>query len=355
MATENTEKQKTKKAKRTRPSAISSIGTAISVNEDKAEEAKSELKHKIANGVAELIEIDLIDEIEVFKTKMHNRTAFDKNAILEFAHNLNEIGAKGLLGTGLMQPIIVRKNKNRYERIAGFRRIEAFKVNKSTHIPALIFEDIDDATARFMRNSENAQREANNPYDELVGILEHIALLLNYDEVKKVTSFLYKIGNSKKGKSQMNDEDNELYAQFVDILSRVGRYSLSALTERLIILNFKEVVLKELTENNIGYTEAKLLNKVASEKDIVKLIAFVKTTKPTTKVLNEKIASLKPIEAKKPSKLDEAKSHLTSFKKSAYNSLNSEDKETADSILKEITIKAKMLETLIKKDSQPSS
>jgi len=337
-----------------RPAPISSIGQAVEKNETIEKQAIEKLDESKSNNNATLVDIELIDEIKIFNSEsMHNRTAYSKEDILNLAHNMIQMKGKGCLETGVIQPIIIREKKGRYERISGFRRIEACKINREDKIPAIVLRNIDDATARFMRSSENLQREANNPYDELVGILENIALLVGYDNIKQVTSFLFKISNSNKGKSSLSDEDNKLYIKFTEILERIGRYSLSALTERLTILNFKEIVLKELIQNSINYTEAKLINRVKDEKIIQTLLNYVKTTKPTITILKQQISNLQKNKNKKlETNYDILKKQISYFSKSDYKKLSGNKKILVDKAIDDITERLNDIRELVEKEDK---
>lgn len=72
----------------------------------------------------------------------------------------------------LQQPITVmpfqhpQNPKIKWRIVAGHRRHAAFKVNKSTHIPAMIRTDLDELTARLLNLTENLKREALNIVQE---------------------------------------------------------------------------------------------------------------------------------------------------------------------------------------------
>jgi len=72
--------------------------------------------------------------------------------------------AASLRTTGLIQPIVVRKNGEGYQLIAGERRWRAAKVAGLTSIPAIIRE-VDSSTQAQMALVENIQRENLNPID----------------------------------------------------------------------------------------------------------------------------------------------------------------------------------------------
>src|ERR1041385_6499341 len=74
---------------------------------------------------------------------------------------------------GIIQAITVRPSKNgeRYEIIAGSRRLEAAKAAGLTHIPATV-RDVDDQEARQINATENLQREDLHPMEAAKGLSE---------------------------------------------------------------------------------------------------------------------------------------------------------------------------------------
>jgi ParB family chromosome partitioning protein len=72
--------------------------------------------------------------------------------------------AASLKSTGLIQPIIVRRSGERFELIAGERRLRAAKLAGLTTLPAII-RDVDGFTQAQMALVENIQRENLNPID----------------------------------------------------------------------------------------------------------------------------------------------------------------------------------------------
>lgn len=73
--------------------------------------------------------------------------------------------AKSIKENTLLQPILVRKNGERYEIVAGERRFRACSMLGMTEIPAIVTE-ADDLTAAKYALIENLQREDLNPYEE---------------------------------------------------------------------------------------------------------------------------------------------------------------------------------------------
>lgn len=86
------------------------------------------------------------------------RGMFDKDKLSELIASIQE--------KGVIQPIIVRnKGADKYELIAGERRLRATKSLNLTEIPALIM-DVEDADALEISLIENIQREELNPIEE---------------------------------------------------------------------------------------------------------------------------------------------------------------------------------------------
>lgn len=147
---------------------------------------KEEIKENIKDpNKSILIKISDIVELRVNGEIMHNRCAMaqkEQEELQLFANSikLDKSSGAGLYQTGLINPITVRESaieKGKYELIAGFRRTEAFKLNKEDKIPAFVFE-CDDRIARRLRNVENKQRRSLNVYDEVYGELEEIISIL---------------------------------------------------------------------------------------------------------------------------------------------------------------------------------
>lgn len=281
-------------------------------------------------SIPEISEIDLGNGI-----LMHNRISYSIAEIKELAGNIKDIEPNGLLGTGLLQPIILRQNGIRLERISGFRRIEAFKINNSSTIPAIILNNISDATARFMRNSENLKRENINPYDEIYGIIENIALSLEIS-FKETISFLNKIKNHNSGKTSFSEQDKEMYITVSDVVRNICKYEVGALIERLIILNMHPLILESLQENELNYSQAKEINKIKDEEVMKKLLYFVKNKNSTISELREKIKELLPPKSIVAETIINKALSKPLFKEKNYKKLDSGNKARADKILKEI-------------------
>ena len=103
----------------------------------------------------ELIELDINS---VDPNPKQPRKIFEEDAMNELAYSLREIG--------LLQPIVVRaKTKNRYELIAGERRLRAAKMAQLQTIPAIVRIAEDEVMLRDAL-LENLHRSNLNPLEE---------------------------------------------------------------------------------------------------------------------------------------------------------------------------------------------
>jgi len=103
----------------------------------------------------ELIELDINS---VDPNPKQPRKIFEEDAMNELAYSLREIG--------LLQPIVVRaKTKNRYELIAGERRLRAAKMAQLKTIPAIVRIAEDEVMLRDAL-LENLHRSNLNPLEE---------------------------------------------------------------------------------------------------------------------------------------------------------------------------------------------
>ena len=119
------------------------------------------------NSTEEVVDMnnkDLIHNlkiIEVEPNKNQPRRYFDEEAIEELADSIKRYG--------VIQPIIVTKQDNYYEIVAGERRWRASKKAGLTEIPAII-RDNDERKNKEISLIENVQREDLNVFEKATGI-----------------------------------------------------------------------------------------------------------------------------------------------------------------------------------------
>lgn len=102
------------------------------------------------------IDIDLIDP-----NPNQPRKTFDKQKLAELAESIAAVG--------VISPIIVYRDGQRYTIIAGERRFRAARMAKLAAIPAVV-RDYDDVKRTEVALIENLQRDDLNPMEEAAGI-----------------------------------------------------------------------------------------------------------------------------------------------------------------------------------------
>lgn len=125
-------------------------------------------------GPASPIPLALIDP-----NPLQPRTIFDPTRLQELAQSI--------VANGLIQPLIVRRKAERYELIAGERRLRAANIAGLTEVPAVI-QDYADERILEIALVENIQREDLNPI-ETAHALDRLAreLNLSHEEIGRRT------------------------------------------------------------------------------------------------------------------------------------------------------------------------
>ncbi len=123
------------------------IGNVQEVTEPSAQE--------LANGLQELP----VDRIQ--RGEYQPRKHFDEASLNELAESIR--------AQGVVQPIVVRREGEHYELIAGERRWRAAQIAGLQSIPAVI-KDIDSQAAAAIALIENIQREDLNPLEEAMAL-----------------------------------------------------------------------------------------------------------------------------------------------------------------------------------------
>jgi len=98
-----------------------------------------------------------IDVARVIENKYQSRIYFDEEKLLSLAESIKK--------QGLMQPIVVSLSGDKYQLIAGERRLRAARLAKIGKIPAIIRKASDEEKFELSL-IENLQRENLNPIEE---------------------------------------------------------------------------------------------------------------------------------------------------------------------------------------------
>ncbi len=108
-------------------------------------------KDEDQNNTIQEISIHLLQ-----KSPYQPRTDIDAKSIQELSQSIQE--------NGLIEPLVVRQCNNRYELIAGHRRLEALKLLNKKKVPVYVLQ-ISDKQAAQLTIIENIQREDLNAID----------------------------------------------------------------------------------------------------------------------------------------------------------------------------------------------
>src|SRR3989339_377458 len=130
-----------------------------------------------------------IDITKIFPNPKQPRTTFNDADLAELAESIK--------GSGVIQPVLARMNKNGYELVAGERRLRAAKLAGSTTIPAII-KDFSDEESAQLALIENLQRLDLNPVAD-ADASNRLSLEFNWsqDEIAK------KVGKSRSPVANM--------------------------------------------------------------------------------------------------------------------------------------------------------
>ena len=151
--------------------------------------------------------------------KNQPRKSFEKEALEDLTNSIKE--------RGIIQPLIVRKSEienNKYELIAGERRLQAAQTAGLHEVPVVVIS-ADDLKSLELAIIENVQRKDLNPIEEAESY-KNLIEKFGYDQVK-VSRFI--------GKSR------------------------SHVTNTLRLLSLSEDILDLIKENKISHGHAKIL------------------------------------------------------------------------------------------------
>jgi ParB family transcriptional regulator, chromosome partitioning protein len=218
------------------------------------------------------------------------RRYFDQHKLEELSRSIKELG--------ILEPLLIRPlSGSDYELVAGERRYKAAQLAGLTEVPVVIRE-MDDITTSKVQLVENLQREDLNPIEETEGILDLLALQLEWSR-NEVTSHLNKMRNvcdrysenSDLRHSVMSQQETQAIEELFTSLGRMGWESF--VKNRLPLLKLPEVLLNALREGKIEYTKARAIALVKDEDKRQELLQAAISENLSLTQINERIQAIK--------------------------------------------------------------
>lgn len=190
---------------------------------------------------------------DIIPNRFQPRELFDEKALKELAVSIKE--------HGVIQPIIVRNVKGKYEIIAGERRYKASALAGLTKIPAII-RDLDDKESSKVALLENLQRKNLTPIEEA----------RTYQKILEI--------------DEMTQED----------LARTMGKSQSAVANKLRLLSLPDEVQDSLMKEQISERHARALLNIPDNKKQNEMLKKIISNKMSVRAVEEEIKQLYPKE-----------------------------------------------------------
>lgn len=190
---------------------------------------------------------------DIIPNRFQPREIFDERALKELAVSIKE--------HGVIQPIIVRNVKGKYEIIAGERRYKASALAGLTKIPAII-RDLDDKESSKVALLENLQRKNLTPIEEA----------RTYQKILEI--------------DQMTQEE----------LAKTMGKSQSAVANKLRLLSLPDEVQDALLKEQISERHARALLNIPESKKQKEMLKKIINNKMSVRAVEEEIKQLYPKE-----------------------------------------------------------
>lgn len=192
---------------------------------------------------------------DIIPNRFQPREVFDEKALKELAISIKE--------HGVIQPIIVRSVKGKYEIIAGERRYKASALAGLTKIPAII-RDLDDKESSKVALLENLQRKNLTPIEEA----------RTYQKILEIDEMTQEELAKTMGKSQ------------------------SAIANKLRLLSLPDEVQNALLKEQISERHARALLNIPNSQGQKDMLKKIVSGKLSVKTVEEEIKKLYQIEDK---------------------------------------------------------
>lgn len=185
------------------------------------------------------------------------RQYFDDEALRDLS--------KSIASRGVLEPILVRRQGEDFELIAGERRTRAAMLAGLEQIPAVIL-DVDDHEALEISIMENLQREDLNAVEETEAVLKLLELHFSFTR-QQVVNALQEIYNEERGRGRGDTYPADVKEELRTVLSRLGRFTPSSFyVNRVPILDFPDELLAAVRSGELEFTKAQVIARVKDER-----------------------------------------------------------------------------------------
>jgi ParB family transcriptional regulator, chromosome partitioning protein len=193
---------------------------------------------------------------------------------------------------GILEPLLVRPIGDRFELVAGERRLRAAKIAGLTEVP-ITSRNWDDQTAKQISLIENLQREDLSPLEETEAILELIMLKMNTPRDETIKWLKHIVNQGDKDK---------IPVEVTEVFENLSMALTSFVQNRLPLLKLPKDTLNALTEGKIEYTKALEIGKIKDLSERQEILEEVIKNDPPLKEIKEKVKAVK--EKEKEAKAD---------------------------------------------------
>ncbi|RMB00060.1 ParB/RepB/Spo0J family partition protein [Hydrogenothermus marinus] len=310
------------------------------LSERKKTSTKLENLDNILNNLGESVNTEAvyIDIDEIDNPNFHDRTYIDIEALEELKENIKQYG--------LIEPIVVRpKPDGRYERIVGYRRLQAVKKlynetkdEKWKKIQAIVL-DVDEDTAIAVMLSENIHREDLSDYDKVVSVLQLIEYKLGMSETD-VKRFFNKLTNKQSGlvKEEITEEEIKTLKKLEELLEYFKIRNWKTFRKMLTLLDIPEFLKEIIRDKKIPYYMAIELKKLKSENLIKEIV---------NKIVEENLTFEEVKQLVKQYRKEETKDKVFPYQ-SLNKSLRQKWKKLPEDKKRQIDILMKKIEEILK-------
>jgi ParB family transcriptional regulator, chromosome partitioning protein len=204
-------------------------------------------------------ELDLIDP-----DPNQPRHEFDADELEGLAVSIRE--------HGVLEPILLRRNGERFWLIAGERRWRASKLAGETHIAAVIRDDLTPDAILEVQLIENLEREDLNPYDKTLAILKLIGVRAGATQDEVIAEVRRKaaleLSQAPTGEREGQSDTGIRHDLSIVTDEVLGRFELRPITFsrfHLKLLQLPVSVLSAIQANDLAYSLGVMIGAIKDE------------------------------------------------------------------------------------------